>query len=129
VVLIRLLGDSCGINKVKGTSMVLKIIYSSLNPDDKPAVEEILNECGVGSVEKCILFAFYLSDDKYKDVQEKLPMLSAMVAHVLSRKGLEVDSVKHIFIVTSGGGHPHLFAVVYRIPHIRITFPTSFCFK
>jgi hypothetical protein len=93
--------------------MVLKTIYSRLNPDDKPAVEEILNECDVGSVEKCTLFAFYLSDDKYKDVQVKLPMLSAMVAHVLSRKVLEVDSVKYIFIVTFGGGHPHLCAIVY----------------
>jgi hypothetical protein len=54
VVLIQLLWDSCGIfkrNKVQGTSMVLKTIYSRLDPDDKPAAEEIMNECGVSNDE------------------------------------------------------------------------------
>jgi hypothetical protein len=43
--------------------MVLKTIYSKLNPDDKPTVEEILNECGVNGVENCTFLALYLGDD------------------------------------------------------------------
>ena len=116
VVLIQLLGDSCGIfkkNKVQGTSMVLKTIYSKLNPDDKPAVEEILNECGVNSVENCTLLAFYLGDDKYTDIHAKLPQLSAMVAQLLSQEGMEVDGVKYTFKVTFGGDYLRLCAALY----------------
>jgi hypothetical protein len=116
VVLIQLLGDSCGIfkkNKVQGTSMVMKTIFSKLNPDDKPAVEEIMNECGVNNVENCTLLAFYLGDDKYTDIQAKLPQLSAMVAQLLSQEGMEVDGVKYTFKVTFGGDYLRLCAALY----------------
>ena len=93
--------------------MVLKTIYSKLNPDDKPAVEEILNECGVNSVENCTLLAFYLGDDKYTDIQAKLPQLSAMVAQLLSQEGMEVDGVKYTFKVTFGGDYLRLCAALY----------------
>jgi hypothetical protein len=93
--------------------MVLKTIYSKLNPNDKPTVEEIMNECGVNIVEKCNLLAFYLGDDKYKDIQTKLPQLSAMVAQLLSQEGIEVDVVKYIFKVSFGGDYLHLCADVY----------------
>jgi hypothetical protein len=98
LLLIQLLGDSCGIfikNQVQRTSMVLKTLYPRLYPDDKPTVEENLNECGVNNVENCTLLAFYVGDDKCKDILQKLPMLSVMLAQLLSQEDLEVDGVKN----------------------------------
>jgi hypothetical protein len=103
---IELLGDACGIykkNKVQGTSLVLKTIYNNSGGDAGAAVDEILYRCGVNSVENCTILGFFLGDDKYKEIQEKVPQLAGVVSWLLSEEGLEVDGVKYTFKVTFGG--------------------------
>jgi hypothetical protein len=35
-----------------------------------------------------------MGDDEYKEIQEKLPRLAAVVSGLMSEEGLEVDGVK-----------------------------------
>ena len=103
---VQLLGDACGIfkkNKVQGTSLVLKTIYNNSGGDADAHVDEILHKCGVNSVENCCLLGFFLGDDKYMDIVEKIPQLAAVVSELMSNEGLEVDGVKYTLKVTFGG--------------------------
>jgi hypothetical protein len=103
---VELLGDGCGIfkkNKVQGTSLVLKTIYNNCGGGAGAAVDEILYRCGVNSVDNYTILGFFLGDDKYKEIQEKVPLLAAVVSWLLSKEGLEVDGAKYTFKVTFGG--------------------------
>jgi hypothetical protein len=103
---VQLLGDACGIfkkNKVQGTSLVLKTFYNNSGGDADAHVDEILHKCGVNSVENYCVLGFFLGDDKYKDIVEKIPQLAAVVLELMSKEGLEVDGVKYSFKVTFGG--------------------------
>jgi hypothetical protein len=102
---VQLLGDACGIlkkNKVQGTSLVLKTIYNNSGDYADPHVDEILQKCGVNSVENCCIFGVFLGNDKYKDIVEKIQS-AAMVSKLMSDEGLEVDGVKYSFKVIFGG--------------------------
>jgi hypothetical protein len=72
---VGLLGDACGIfknNKVRGTSLVLKIVCDNSSRGAGVIVDEILYRCGVNNVENCSILGFYMGDDKYEGVKEKL---------------------------------------------------------
>jgi hypothetical protein len=103
---VQLLGDACGIfkkNKVQGTSLVLKTIYNNSGGDADAHVDEILHKCRGNSVENCCILGFFLGDDKYMDIVEKIPQLGRVVSELMSDEELEVDGVKYTFKVTFGG--------------------------
>jgi hypothetical protein len=103
---VQLLGDVCVIfkkNKVQGTSLVLKTIYNNFGGDADAHVDEILHKCGVNSVENSCIWGFFLGDDKYKDIVEKISQMAAVVSELMFDEGLEVDGVKYTFKVTFGG--------------------------
>jgi hypothetical protein len=61
---IELLGDACGIfkeNRVQGASIILKIIYNTSGPEQEAllTIDEILYQCGVNNVEKCMLLVLF----------------------------------------------------------------------
>jgi hypothetical protein len=68
--------------------------------DAEVHMDEILYKCGVKSVENLRILGFYMGDDKYKEIVEKLPQLAAVASELMSEEVLEVDGVKCIFKVT-----------------------------
>jgi hypothetical protein len=69
---------------------VSKTVYSNSGRDADAAVDEILHKRGLNNVESCfILLGLNLGDEKYKEIEEKLPQLAAVVWEQIYEKGLE----------------------------------------